>query len=120
MNSPEQAGAPDSRARRHRDAADGHAGVSDQGRCGYARTGNLPFDTVRTLFELSKLVTRDKIKDIKIEFWSDESHGDALSSFKFHGWISSCNVASGVNHTLTILLQPSLDAKQFVDMQHGN
>jgi hypothetical protein len=31
-------------------------------------TGNMTFEKVQKLFELSKLVTRDKIKDIKIEF----------------------------------------------------
>lgn len=81
---------------------------------------NMPFDTMRKLFQLSNLVTRDKIKDIKIEFWKDESQADALSVFSFKGWISRFCVSSGQNHTLTLHLQPALDAKQFVDLQHGN
>lgn len=81
---------------------------------------NLPFDTMRKLFQLSNQITRDKIKDIKIEFWKDERQQDALSVFSFKGWISRFSVTSGHNHTLTLHLQPALDAKQFVDLQHGN
>ncbi len=48
---------------------------------------NLPFGTVKHLFDLANVVTRDKIKPIKIEFWKDDSQQDALISYSFNGWI---------------------------------
>jgi hypothetical protein len=64
------------------------------------------------LYDLANLVTRDKIKDIKIEFWTDT----------FRGWISLFSTSSGQgsNHTLKIDLQPELSSKQFIDMKMGN
>jgi hypothetical protein len=82
--------------------------------------GNLPFSMVQKLFELSHEITREKIKNIKIVYWKDESHQDALSTFSFQGWISHFNITSGQNHTLTLSLQPALDSKQFVKLDHGN
>lgn len=81
---------------------------------------NLPFATVQKLFQLANIVTRDKIKDIKIEYWKDDGKKDVLSTFSFKGWISHFNVSSGANHILTISLQPALDSKNFVDLKHGN
>src|SRR4051794_29897018 len=49
---------------------------------------NLPFGSLQKLFDLANVVTRDKIKDVKIEFWKDESKQDALGSYQFKGWIS--------------------------------
>ena len=50
---------------------------------------NLPHSTLKKIFDLAYVVTRDKIKDIKIEFWKDDAHQDALCSYGFKGWISS-------------------------------
>src|SRR5690349_11622324 len=49
---------------------------------------NVPNSTLKKLFELANTVTRDKIKDMKIEYWKDEKMQDALCSYKFKGWIS--------------------------------
>src|SRR5262249_21367255 len=69
-------------------------------------TVNVPFATVKKFFDLANVVTRDKVKDIKIEFWTDESRQDALCSLSFKGWIKSWNVSSGSsegpNHVLAI------------------
>ena len=48
---------------------------------------NLPFSTVKKLFDMANVVTRDKIKPIKIEFWKDDTQQDALVSYSFNGWI---------------------------------
>src|SRR5260370_6563755 len=48
---------------------------------------NLPYSSVKKLFEMANVVTRDKIKDMKIEFWKDDSHQDALAAYSFKGWI---------------------------------
>lgn len=85
-------------------------------------TGNVPFGTIKQLFDLANLATREKIKDIKIEFWQDDSKTDALCTLSFKGWISSWNVSSGggSNHVLSISVQPTLDQKNYHDLQLGN
>jgi hypothetical protein len=85
-------------------------------------TRNLPFSTLQQLFQMANIVTRDKIKTIKIEYWADENREDALATFTFQGWISHFNITSGggANHVLVLQFQPALDAKQFVDIRIGN
>ena len=82
---------------------------------------NLPFSAVKKLFDLSNVVTRDKIKSVKIEFWKDEDQEDALCSFKFKGWIAHWQASSDSdNHTLVIHLQPALDQGSFSDLSLSN
>jgi len=94
---------------------------------------NLSHSTLKKLFDLANVVTRAKIKDIKIEFWKDDSHQDALCSYKFKGWISSfqtCNPAAGsfqggledenINHLLVLSLEPALNQQNFKDVSFGN
>jgi len=83
---------------------------------------NLPFAALQQLYQMANIVTRDKIKDIKIEYWSDETRNDALATFTFRGWISQFNITSGggSNHTLVLQFQPALDAKQYIDIRLGN
>lgn len=83
---------------------------------------NLPYATLQKLFDMANLVTKDKIKDIKIEFWQDEKQADALCTYTFQGWISSFVTSSGGsgNHLLSLSLQPALDNKQFINLKMGN
>lgn len=76
----------------------------------------------RKLFELCNKASKDNIKDIKVEFWTDEKRQDVILSLSFKGWISSWNVTSGggSNHILSITLQPALDKNQYVDIRIGN
>jgi len=85
-------------------------------------TVNVPFSSVKKYFDLANIPTRDKIKDVKIEFWTDETRADALCTLAFKGWICSWNVSSGegANHTLSISIQPALDQKNYHDLQLGN
>jgi hypothetical protein len=85
-------------------------------------TLNVPFASVKKFFDLANMPTQAKIKDIKIEFWKDESHADALCTLSFKGWISSWTVASGGggNHVLNISIHPALDAKNYHELQLGN
>ena len=46
-------------------------------------TENVPFSAVQKFFDLANIVTRDKIKGIKIEFWTDDSRTDALCTISF-------------------------------------
>jgi len=84
---------------------------------------NMPFSTVKKLFELSKVVTKDKIKDVKIEFWQDENRQDVLCSYAFKGWISHWHNGSGgngTNHTLSMSLQPAIDQSNYNDLRISN
>ena len=85
-------------------------------------TVNVPFAAVKKFFDLANIPTRDKIKDVKIEFWTDDSRTDALCTLAFKGWISSWTIASGggSNHTLSLSVQPALDQKNYHDLQLGN
>lgn len=95
---------------------------------------NLTYGTLSKLFELAKVVTRDKVKDIKLEYWKDDAHQDALCSYKFRGWISgfhTCNPAGGddglttgpnvnLNHMLILELEPALNQQNFKDISLSN
>src|SRR5262249_24267303 len=89
---------------------------------------NLPYSTLSKLFDLANVVTRDKVKDVKIEFWKDENHQDALCSYSFKGWISNfqtCNPVenaskNGLNHMLVLTLEPSLNQQNFKEIRFSN
>lgn len=83
---------------------------------------NVSYDQLQNLFELAKIVTRDKIKPIKIEFWKDENQQDAICTYSFKGWISEfiTSGGGGSNHTLSMNLVPALDSNNFVDLKMGN
>lgn len=85
-------------------------------------TEAINFTTLNGLFELAKVVTRDKIKPIKIEYWKDELKQDAICTYNFDGWISSFTTTSGNggNHELHLHLQPALDSKSFTNLVMGN
>ncbi len=55
---------------------------------------NMPFSTRRSLVELANIVTRDKVKDITIEFWTDDSRTDVVCSYSFQGWISRFHISN--------------------------
>jgi hypothetical protein len=87
---------------------------------------NLPHASLKKLFELANVVTRDKIKDIKIEFWKDDSHQDALCSYSFKGWISgfqTCNPSDdkgALNHQLVLSLEPALNQANHKEVTMSN
>ncbi len=49
---------------------------------------NVPYIVATTLQSCKRVVTRDKIVDMKIEYWKDDAKKDALCSYKFKGLIS--------------------------------
>jgi hypothetical protein len=93
---------------------------------------------------MENVVTRDKIKDIKIEFWRDDSHQDALCSYGFKGWVSRFETSNGneftkgmnlggveddkafqglvpeLNHLLVLDLEPVLNQENFADVKMSN
>jgi hypothetical protein len=100
---------------------------------------NMPYSTMNSLFTLANVVTKDKVKDVKLEFWKDESQQDALVSYSFKGWISgfhtmnpyqstsaatasssSTTNSAGVNHIMVLDLEPSLNQQNFSDISLSN
>jgi hypothetical protein len=100
---------------------------------------NLPHASLKKLFDLANVVTRDKIKDMKIEYWKDDSHQDALASYAFRGWISRFETANphqisaaadngdghpaspaGLNHLLVLDLEPTLNQQNFKEIRLSN
>jgi hypothetical protein len=107
-----------------------YAGVPALGRPTYSincsvdvhDTENVPFDTLKHLFDLANAVTREKIVDMKVEFWTDESQTDVICSYIFRGWISAFHNTGGAggNHMLNLTFTLELDAQQYVKIEMGN
>ncbi|HUA83778.1 MAG TPA: hypothetical protein VMB85_07955 [Bryobacteraceae bacterium] len=72
-------------------------------------TDNLPFASLLELIQLAQKTTADQIGAIKITFWRDESHLDAICTCSFSGWINHFQLHSGGdgNHTVVLHLVPS-------------
>jgi hypothetical protein len=99
---------------------------------------NLPNSTLKKFFDLANVVTRDKIKDMKIEFWKDDAHQDALCSYSFKGWVSRFETSNphtlssngsdnghpaapdGLNHMLVMDLEPALNQANFKEITMSN
>jgi len=98
---------------------------------------NVPQATLKRLFDLANVVTRDKIVDMKIEYWKDDAKKDALCSYKFKGWVShfethnplasstpdgniDSSPYSTVNHLLTLELEPAMNQQNFKQITMGN
>ncbi len=91
---------------------------------------NLPNSALKKFFDLANVVTRDKIKDIKIEFWKDDKHEDALCSYKFKGWISNFETSNppvetngdlpSLNHMLVMDLEPVMNQQNFQEITISN
>jgi hypothetical protein len=95
---------------------------------------NIPFSTMSNLFSLSNVVTRDKVKPIKLEFWKDDAHQDALAAYSFSGWISGFHTLNpyqteddleghdhaGVNHILVLDLEAQMNQQNYRDITLSN
>ena len=82
----------------------------------------IPFSTVKKLYELCMLPTKDKIKPIDIHFWTDENREDVICQLSFNGWISSWVMSSGggSNHVLSITVQPELKSNRYIQVDMKN
>jgi hypothetical protein len=74
---------------------------------------NLPFSTLQKFFNMANVVTRDKIKAMKIEFWKDDAKTDALCSYSFNGWISRFETSNPSDVTANLNLDDDNAEKQF-------
>jgi hypothetical protein len=101
---------------------------------------NLPFATIKKMFDLANVVTKEKIRPITIEFWRDDSkpgNQDALCSYKFNGWIRRFETTNPieltgldqemegwfrslppeVNHVLVLDLEPAMNKTNFREVR---
>lgn len=91
---------------------------------------NLPFSALKKFHEMANVVTRDKIKEVKIEFWKDDSHEDALCSYKFKGWLSNFETSNpplelngdspSLNHMMVLDLEPVMNQQNFQEISISN
>jgi hypothetical protein len=87
---------------------------------------NIPFDTIKKLFDLSNVPDRSKLKEMKVEFWKDDTMKDVICTYKFKGWISNFRVsnenggATGYNHVLDMELTPIINKENFQEVTIGN
>lgn len=89
---------------------------------------NMPFDTIKKLFELGNVPNREKLKPIKVEFWKDDTMKDVICTFSFKGWISMFRVnntghngaAGGYNHVLEMELTPIINKENHQEVVIGN
>ena len=103
----------------------------------------IPFSTIKQFFDLANVVTRDKIKAVKIEFWKDESQQDALCTYSFNGWVRrfetsnpldfiprsqslstedllTDGAAPDLNHMMVLDLEPAMNQQNFQDIRMSN
>ena len=84
---------------------------------------NVPFSSLKSLFELANVVTREKVKDVKIEFWEDEDRKNVICAYQFKGWISHWQTSSGGNgasHILSLSIQPATNSQNFAELRLSN
>ena len=101
---------------------------------------NLPFSTIKKLFELANIVTLEKIKPMKIEYWKDDSRQDALCTYSFNGWIQRFETTNPIdldsdedatsaqfksitpqlNHLLILDLEPAMNQKNYKEIKMSN
>jgi hypothetical protein len=72
---------------------------------------NLPFEKIKSLFELAKLPNGSNIREVDINFWSDDAGTDSICSYHFKGWITRFETytAPGSNGILALELCPIIN-----------
>lgn len=83
---------------------------------------NVPFDTIKKLFELGNVPDRSKLKDMKVEFWKDDRMEDVICAYSFKGWISMFRTANsggtdGYNHLLEMELTPIVNKENHQEVR---
>jgi hypothetical protein len=89
---------------------------------------NFPFGNIQKVFNLGNVPNREKIKEIKVEFWKDDTMKDVICSYKFKGWISqfrtsninSENGLKNFNHVLDLELTPIINKENYQEITIGN
>src|SRR5215471_5649091 len=91
-------------------------------------TTNFPFSNIQKIFNLGNVPTRDKIKDIKLEFWQDDDMKNVICSYQFKGWIRSFRTSNtgsdtggtSYNHILDLVFTPVVNQADYKLITIGN
>jgi hypothetical protein len=91
-------------------------------------TQNIPFGTIKKLFDLGNVVVRDKIKDCKIEFWDGDDEKNCIVTYKCKAWISSYRTSNVPrvngqrtdNHLLYLELKPVINKENYQEVTISN
>ena len=85
-------------------------------------TGNVPFQSLRRMFELAHTHTREHVRPMRITFWTDDGKTDVICSYAFDGWISKFLMASGggANHILHLCLALKQSGFAMAKVELGN
>jgi hypothetical protein len=89
---------------------------------------NIPFDTIKSMFELGNVPDRSKLKTMKIEFWKDDTMQDVICAYNFKGWISMFRVTNngvnsstnGYNHVMEMELTPIINKENYQEVKISN
>ncbi len=98
---------------------------------------NFPYDNTKKMFDLANVPDRDKLKEMKIEYWKDDRMEDVICSYGFTGWISKFEVYNPVlalnehpmvtdaadrvyNHVMYMELEPIINSKMFQEVKISN
>jgi hypothetical protein len=89
---------------------------------------NFPFGNIQKLFDHGNVPTRDKLKEIKVEFWDSDDMKNVICSYKCKAWIShfrTSNVGheNGVrtdNHLLYVVATPVVNKENYQELTIGN
>ena len=85
---------------------------------------NIPFGTIKKMFDLGNVPDRSKLKEIKVEFWKDDTMEDVICTYKFKGWISMFRVQNAgggnYNHLLEMELTPIINKENYQEVTIGN
>lgn len=91
-------------------------------------TQDIPYGTLKKLFELGNVPTHAKQKDMKVEFWKDDDKKDVICAYSFKGWISLFRTtntghngaAGGYNHVLEMELTPLINKEHQQEVKISN
>jgi len=89
---------------------------------------NCNFQTIKKMFDLSNVPSREKIKEFKVEFWKDDEMKDVICSYKFKGWFSSFRTSNvggenngrTYNHVLDAEVTPIVNKENHQEVSLGN
>ena len=72
---------------------------------------NMPFPSLKSLFEMAKLPIGANVNDVDIDFYKDDAGTDVICSYHFKGWITRYETYTtpGSNGILTLELCPIIN-----------
>jgi hypothetical protein len=91
-------------------------------------TTNFPFSNIQKLFNLGNVPTREKIKELKIEFWQDDAMKDPICTYQCKAWVKSFRTSNtdsdtgGVafNNLLDVVFSPVVNQADYSAIKIGN